>query len=384
MTSRPATWPRWVTTPVPNVLPANSVGIWAFGPSVTRFVAAGYHPEVAGESMVEKTRRVADGLADLLDGLEYHYPGEVNEDNVDQIRDVLKAHHMGLPVVASGLHADPTFALGSLINPDPASRRRAIATNLRGVDLAAAIGARFIVWPGMEGYNYLFQRGYATIWEHFIDGIAQITAHAAERGVTVFLEHKNSEPAMKILMRSIGMTLFTIQKVRERGVDTSRLLVNMDWQHLIMNGENLAEYADLLAAEGKLGHQHGNDGWGSFDDDNMVGSNFFMQTMELAAVLQDVGYGSRGEIVGFDLYPYTEDQVAAVRQSILNWERIWDLASRIDRQTLAAARERADAVAGMRAVYKTLGVDDDYEAEVIRRRQARREAAEVKARASAS
>jgi xylose isomerase len=37
----------------------NSVGIWAFGPSATRFVPAGYHPEVSGESMVEKTRRVA-------------------------------------------------------------------------------------------------------------------------------------------------------------------------------------------------------------------------------------------------------------------------------------------------------------------------------------
>jgi xylose isomerase len=380
MTQRRATRRPWVTAPVPDVLPANSVGIWAFGPSVTRFVPPGYHSEVASESMVDRTTRVADGLADILDGLEYHYPGEVNEDNVDQIRDVLKAHQMGLPVVASGLHPDPTYGLGSLINPDPALRRRAIATNQRGVELAAAIGASFIIWPGAEGYNYLFQRGYAVSWERFIDGIAEITAHAAERGVNVFLEHKNSEPAMKILMRSVGMTLFTIQKVRERGVDTSRLLVNMDWQHLIMNGENLAEYADLLAAEGKLGHQHGNDGWGSFDDDNMVGSNFFMQTLELAVVLQDVAYGSKGKIVGFDLYPYTEDQVAAVRQSILNWERIWDLASRIDRQALEAAREKADAIAGMRAVYATLGLDKDYEAEVIRRRQARREAAELKAR----
>src|SRR3712207_7587055 len=76
---------------------------------------------------------------------------------------------------------------------------------------------------------------------------------------------------MNVLMRNIGMTLFTIQKVNSLGVDTQNLLVNMDWQHLIMNGENLAEYADLLASENKLGHQHGNDGWGSFDDDNVVG-----------------------------------------------------------------------------------------------------------------
>src|SRR5438046_9901659 len=46
----------------------------------------------------------------------------------------------------------------------------------------------------------------------------------------------------------------------------------MDWQHLIMNGENLGEYAALLAAEGLLGREHANSGWGTFDDDNMVGA----------------------------------------------------------------------------------------------------------------
>ncbi len=91
------------------MLPANSVGIWAFGPSVTRFVRSGYHPEPAHESMLEKTKWMADGLADILDGLEYHYPGEVNEAKVAQIREALDAHTMGLPVVASGLHPDPSY-----------------------------------------------------------------------------------------------------------------------------------------------------------------------------------------------------------------------------------------------------------------------------------
>ena len=89
----------------------------------------------------------------------------------------------------------------------------------------------------------------------------------------------------------------------------------MDWQHLIMNGENLAEYAALLAAEGLLGHQHANSGWGTFDDDNMVGATAFMETIELAIELRRASYGANGERLGFDLYPYTEDAVAAVRRS---------------------------------------------------------------------
>jgi xylose isomerase len=350
-------------------VPRNSVGVWAFGPAVTRFVPPGYHPEAAAEPMIEKTRRVAEGLSDLLDGLEYHFPGEVNEENVEGILSVLKDHGMDLPVIAAGLHTDPTYALGAFVNPDDELRRQGIDTLRRGIDLCAEIGANFIIWPGAEGYNYAFQRPYAEIWRGFVEGIAELTDHANERGVKVFLEHKNSEPAMKILMQNIGMTLFTIQKVNSLGVDTSNLLVNMDWQHLIMNGESLAEYADLLASESKLGHQHGNDGWGTFDDDNVVGTNFFMQTLELAQTLQDIGYGENDEVIGFDLYPYTEDQVAAVKRAILQWEFIWDLAHEIDRTALREAKGRADALAGQRVVYRALGLGEGYEAEVIRRRE---------------
>ncbi len=352
----------------------NSVGIWAFGPAVTRFVPPGYHNEVTDEDTVQKTRRVGEGLADILDGLEYHYPGEVNEENVEDVLSVLKEHDMDLPVIPAGLHTDPAYGKGVLVNPDARLRRRGIDTLKRGIDLAAKVGANFIIWPGAEGYNYTFQRPYSETWRAFVEGIAELTDHANGRGVKVFLEHKNSEPAMKILMQNIGMTLFTINKVKELGVDTSGLLVNMDWQHLIMNGENLAEYADLLAAENKLGHQHGNDGWGTFDDDNVVGTNFFMQTLELAQTLQDVGYGRNGEILGFDLYPYTEDQIGAVRRAILHWEFIWDLAEKIDREALEEAKKGADALAGQRAVYTALGLDSEREAQIVRRRQESRSA----------
>ncbi len=48
-----------------------------------------------------------------------------------------------LPVIASGLHADPTYASGSLSNPDDSLRRRAIDTNKKGVELATQVGASF-------------------------------------------------------------------------------------------------------------------------------------------------------------------------------------------------------------------------------------------------
>ena len=119
---------------------------------------------------------------------------------------------------------------------------------------------------------------------------------ALENGVKLFLEHKNTEPAMKILMRNIGMCLFVAGKLRDQGLDN--IQVNMDWQHLIMNGEHLPEYAALLASEGLLGHLHANSGWGITDDDNMVGATAFMETLELALELRRCGYGSARRAAG--------------------------------------------------------------------------------------
>ena len=254
---------------------------------------------------------------------------------------------------ASGLHLDPRFGKGAFCSPDDALRKDALRLTREAIDLSAETGAHLIIWPGIEGYNYPFQTPYAESWARFIDGIGESAAYAKDKGVTVFLEHKNSEPAMKILMRNVGMTLHVIHTLRTRGIDN--VSVNMDWQHLIMNGENLAEYAALLAAEGVLGHQHANSGWGTFDDDNMVGATAFMETLELAIELRRARYGEDGERLGFDLYPYTEDAVAAVRRSVLQWRFIDGIAAKIDDAALREAQSRKDAVASYELVYAALG-----------------------------
>jgi xylose isomerase len=328
-----------------------SLGIWAFGGMATRFNPGGYKPELAGASTVEKVRTAVEGLGDLIDDYEFHYPQELSHDNLEAVRDALDGH--GIYCIASGLHLDPRFGKGGFCSPDDATRAEALRLTEEAIDLAGDVGAQMIIWPGIEGYNYPFQTPYAESWARFVDGVAEVSSYAAERGVTVFLEHKNSEPAMKILMRNVGMTLHVIHTLRARGIVNVK--VNMDWQHLIMNGENLAEYAALLAAEGLLGHQHANSGWGTFDDDNMVGATAFMETLELALELRRAGYGEHGERLGFDLYPYTEDAVGAVRRSVLQWRFIDRIASQIDESELRLAQQAKDAVRAYELVYGALG-----------------------------
>jgi xylose isomerase len=330
-----------------------SLGIWALGPMITRFVPVGYQPQWTSEPMVDKVKRAVSGLGDLIDDYEFHYPYEINEDNVEAVKSALGGH--GIYCVATGLHLDPLFGRGGLCSPDASVRKEAVRRTLAAADMAGRLRANFIIWPGIEGYNYPFQTPYRESWAWLVEGIGVAAQRCKDHGIQLFLEHKNSEPAMKILMRNIGMTLHVIHKLRAEGIDNVK--VNMDWQHLLMNGENLAEYAAMLAGEGLLGHQHANSGWGTFDDDNMVGATAFMETLELALELRRAGYGDNGERLGFDLYPYTEDAIAAVRRSVLQWRFIDSVAARIDDTALREAQSRKDAVRAYEIVYQALGGD---------------------------
>ncbi len=336
---------------MPEAAPKTSLGIWALGPMVTRFVPGGYQPERAGESTAGRVKRAVDGLGELIDDYEFHYPQELSEENLDDVREVLGGH--GIYTVCTGTHLNPRFGKGGLSSPDDAVREDALAEALAAARFAGEIGAQMVLWPGVEGYNYPFQTPYRDAWARFIDGVGQVASTCAESGTLLFLEHKNSEPAMKIFMRNVGMTLHVIHTLRAEGI--TNVKVNMDWQHLLMNGESLAEYAALLDAEDLLGHQHANSGWGTFDDDNMVGATAFMETLELALELRRARYGENGERLGFDLYPYTEDAVAAVARSVHQWNFIWKLSGRIDEAALVEAQSRKDAVRAYELVYAALG-----------------------------
>ena len=64
-------------------------------------------------------RRAVEGLGDLMDDYEFHYPGELNPDNLDEVRDALDGQ--GSRDV-HGSSPDPRFGKGGLTSVDAATR----------------------------------------------------------------------------------------------------------------------------------------------------------------------------------------------------------------------------------------------------------------------
>src|SRR5260370_2588745 len=87
---------------------------------ITRFVPVGYQPQWTNEPIVDKVKRAVAGLGDLIDDYEFHYPYEINEDNVEAVKGALGGH--ALYCVAPRPHPPPNIGpprLGSPAAPPP-------------------------------------------------------------------------------------------------------------------------------------------------------------------------------------------------------------------------------------------------------------------------
>ena len=77
------------------------------GPDGHPLRPGGYQPQWANESTAGQVRRAVEGLGDLIDDYEFHYPQELSPDNLDEVREALGDHDVYC--IATGLHLDPRF-----------------------------------------------------------------------------------------------------------------------------------------------------------------------------------------------------------------------------------------------------------------------------------
>ena len=84
------------------------------------------------------------------------------------------------------------FAADNPISPDPAIRRLGVENSKHAVDCAAALGARILGGPFHSAHGHLSGSGPTREeWRWAVEGMAEVAAHAASRGITLSLEFLN-------------------------------------------------------------------------------------------------------------------------------------------------------------------------------------------------
>ena len=334
--------------------PRFTAGIWFFSPPDSRFHGK-YKPDLSIEARLD----IAASLKDYgLDGLEAHYPNEINEENLETWRCFSRDSGIRLITVIPLLFYDPQFEFGSLSNPDPVVRQTAIDRTKRSLELAAALDCDFsIVWPGIDGYENPFGINMAAMRHRFAAGLAE--AMDAVPGVRIAFEPKPYEPRGHILY---GLTpegvllgrqvesLLQHEKNRSLLRDGHTLMcMNPEIGHLLMGFEDVPYALSWPLSEARLAHTHWNSQpLGNYDQDLNVG---LIAPEQMEAGLYTLKMHGYDGYFGLDINPERMPVDVALKISMDAIRAGCDRVNSLDHALIIEAAEAPAQHRGVREAY---------------------------------
>ena len=294
-----------------------SVGVWYMGSVADRFVREGYRRQT---DMVNRIKTISE--IEGVEGIEIHYPTEINEDNIDDIRKILLETGLKVVQFCPHLWVNPEWKYGAFSNPDLKIRKASLDLAKRTVDISREFEPEVMVyWPAQDGYDYFFQVDYNKRLNWMVESLIELCDYCPDQKFAI--EYKQFEPRTHIFLGRAGEVMTIVNEINRKNFG-----VNIDIGHALIMKENISESLALVQRYGKLFHTHWNDNHTLFDDDIIVGSVNFWQTLEFAYWLYKNNYNKWH---GLDLFPYREDPSKVVRESIDNIRFFYKMSEKIDR-----------------------------------------------------
>lgn len=283
-----------------------SAGIWFFSPGGGRF-----HDRYTPDMSIAERLDIAATLADYgLQGMEAHYPNEINEENLELWKSFAQDTGIKILTVIPNLFYDVQFEWSSLGSPIPEVRRAAIDRVKISLAMNKELDTNFaVVWPGGDGYENSFGMDFTAARDRFAQGLAE--AMDTVPGVRVAEEPKPYEPRGHIMYGTSFEGILLGQKVESmlQHPENKKLLaeghalcaMNPEVGHMCMAYEDPPYAFSSIMEYGRLAHTHWNSQpLGNYDQDMNVGVLAPEQTEASLYVLKMYGYGG---FFGLDIDP---------------------------------------------------------------------------------
>jgi L-rhamnose isomerase/sugar isomerase len=321
---------------------------WAYGNSGTRFkvfaqagVPRDPYEKLADAAQVQRFTGVASTVA-------LHIPW-------DRVADypglAARAAELGLGIGAinSNVFQDDAYMLGSVTNPDPRVRARALDHLLECVDIMDATGSATLKLWFSDGTNYPGQDDIRARQDRLVEALERVYARlgADQR---FLLEYKLFEPA------------FYVTDVPDWGTAYAHCLRLGDKAQVVVDtghhapGTNIEFIVAFLLREGKLGGFDFNSRFYA-DDDLMVGAADPFQLFRI--MFEVIGGGGYDAGVAFmlDQCHNIEPKIAGQIRSVMNVQEATAKALLVDRGALAVAQAAGDVLGANAVVMDAYNTD---------------------------
>ena len=310
---------------------------WAFGNSGTRFkvfaqpgVPRDPYEKIADAAQVHKYTGVAPTVA-------LHIPWDA-VDSYASLAAAASEAGIKLGTINANVFQDNDYKLGSVTNPDPAVRRKALDHLLECVDVMDQTGSRDLKLWFSDGTNYPGQDSIRARQDRLAEALAAVYARLSG-DQRLILEYKLFEPA------------FYSTDVPDWGTSYAHCLELGDRAKVCVDtghhapGTNIEFIVAFLLRAGKLGAFDFNSRFYA-DDDLMVGAADPFQLFRILHEVVSAGAHRPDAGVAFmlDQCHNIEPKIPAQIRSVLNVQEATAKALLIDREALAAAQRAGDVL----------------------------------------
>lgn len=330
---------QWIETPS-----------WAYGNVGTRFkvfkapgAARDAYEKVDDAALVHRLTGVAPSVA-------LHIPW----DRVADYSHLAKhASDSGLRIGAinPNVFQDDEYRLGSVCNPDPRVRKKALGHLLECVDIAAAVGSPAVSLWFADGTNYPGQDDIRSRQDRLAEALHAVY-EALPEGVGMLLEYKLFEPGFYTMdVPDWGTSLVHCESLGDR----AKVLVDTGHH---APGTNIEFIVAQLLRLGRLGGFHFNSRFYA-DDDLLVGA---ADPYQLFRVMVEI-VGARAHLPGagvafmLDQCHNIEEKVPAEIRSVMNVQEATAKALLVDRDALARAQSSGDVLAANSVLVDAFSTD---------------------------
>lgn len=289
-----------------------SIILGNLGNTCDRF-CKGYKDNPTTEQMLE----MAVKKIPYIKGIELVGTWDLRPDNVKDMKKRFRDYGIECSSVIPDTFGNKEWGNGSITNKNPRVRKEASEYLCRMSELALEMDCKIVnMWMAQEGYDYLLTADYDQEREWLKEATASLATEFPS--LKFALEYKPKEPRNFSYHARMADTILA---AKETGC--SNVGITIDTGHSFFAGENVAEAVVLAKRAGNmLYHMHFNDNYGGWDDDMIVGSVHFRCYIELMFWLKKTGYEGW---ISMDQYPYREDAIGAISESILYLKKIEEI-----------------------------------------------------------
>jgi L-rhamnose isomerase/sugar isomerase len=323
---------------------------WAFGNSGTRF-------KVFAQPGVPRTpQEKADDAAQVhrytgvAPSMAVHIPWD-KVDDYEALAAHAKRNGIRIGTVNANVFQDDDYKLGSICNPDPRVRRKALDHLLECVDIMDATGSRDLKLWFADGTNYPGQDDISARQDRLAEALSAVYARLGENQ-RMLLEYKLFEPSFYTTdVPDWGTSLLHCQALGERAQ------VVVDTGHHAP-GVNIEFIVALLLKAKKLGGFDFNSRFYA-DDDLMVGAADPFQLFRiLHEVVKAEALGPAGGVAFMlDQCHNIEPKIPAQIRSVMNVQEATAKALLIDADALKRAQLAGDVLGANAALMDAYNTD---------------------------